>query len=285
MIEGGDWYSGDNHPHLTGLDFAIIKATEGLRYKDPGYADERARIKRSGLVFGCYHFPHPEYNAIDREIDNFLGYAAPQPGDILMNDFEPENLPGGGTTWDHLSNAQLTAYKNAWIAKVRARAPGHRVITYMGADNYKHRVDDSQVGDGLMVAAYGSSTPGIKDPWLIWQYSDAGHNAGGRYDQDVAAFSSRAVMAAWANKVPAPTSQPAPPLQEEEIDMLILGVLPDPVTGASPGIWLLSGSLYVHIIDPSPDLQGLRDAGIKSAQIDYAQHLAILAAAKAGPKP
>lgn len=274
-IQGADWYSGDAHPRLDGFDFAIIKATEGRGYSDPGYAAERARIKNAGLVFGCYHFPHPELNAMNAEIDHFLGYAQPQPGDILMLDFEPT-----GSNWDHLSNAQLTTYATSWINEVKRRQPGHRVILYMGAYNYKTRLNGSYVGDGLMVAAYGSSSPGIHDPWLIWQYSETGHNPGGRYDQDVANFPSRAAMAAWANPS-APAPAPLPPV-EEESDMLLCNVIPDPVTGTNVGIWMLSGGLYFHVTDPNPDLSSFAAAGIKSAQIDYAQHLEILAATRSG---
>lgn len=66
------------------------------------------------------------------------------------------------------------------------------------------------------------------------------------------------------------------PQPQEDDDMAsLLGVTKGP-NGEDPGVWLLSGSMYVHVDDPAT-LAGFNAAGIKGGTIDYGQHL-ILAA-------
>ncbi len=200
MIEGIDYYAGNGSPSLAGYGFAFVKATEGIHYSDPAYTVERARIGAAGLVFGAYHFGHPEQD-VAAEVEHFLAVAQPRPGDVLFLDFEEEN-----NNWYGLTNTRLTWWKNAWLTLVKQRCPGNRVGLYCSTDTWLHKIDDSNAGDFLFIAEYGVSQPTIRDPWLIWQHDDGG----GVLDHDVAQFPSVAAMRAWAHQAPTPTPSPPP---------------------------------------------------------------------------
>jgi GH25 family lysozyme M1 (1,4-beta-N-acetylmuramidase) len=186
MIEGIDYYAGNGSPHLSGLAFAFIKATEGAHFTDPAYDRERTRIRAAGLVFGAYHFGHPEED-VNAEVEHFVTVAKPATGDVLILDFEDEKGNFG-----KLSSRKLTKWKNAWLKKVKARCPHNRVGLYCNVDVWQHRLRDDNAGDFLFIAQYGGSGPSIKDPWTIWQYR-ADH-----VDHDKARFDSAAAMHAWA---------------------------------------------------------------------------------------
>jgi hypothetical protein len=188
VIEGIDYYAGNGSPGLSGYGFAFIKATEGIHFNDPAYGRERARIYASGLVFGAYHFGHPEQD-VAAEVAHFLDVARPRAGDVLFLDFEDEN-----GNWNSLTNSQLTSWKNRWLSQVKAACPNNRVGLYCNVDAWKNRINDSEAGDFLFIAQYGPPAPSIRDPWLIWQYSDGG----GTLDHDRAQFASVAAMRAWA---------------------------------------------------------------------------------------
>lgn len=79
--------------------------------------------------------------------------------------------------------------------------------------------------------------------------------------------------------VPAPTPTPAPkptpPVIRKVKTMLVCYVNPQGTT--NPGIWLLSGSLYSHIVSDA-DLKAITGAGVPEARISVAQHDALLTA-------
>lgn len=60
--------------------------------------------------------------------------------------------------------------------------------------------------------------------------------------------------------------------------MLLTYVIPE--NGHNPGIWLLSGSLYAHMVS-SADVKAFGDAGVPTAHISLTQHEAFIAAAAA----
>lgn len=69
---------------------------------------------------------------------------------------------------------------------------------------------------------------------------------------------------------------------QEDTDMMLQ------VNTPKAGIWLLSGSMYVHIVDPTPDLSTLRAAGILAPgvwTIDTAQHADLLEASRSATPP
>lgn len=174
-----------------GLAFAFVKATESTSYVNPHYSGQVAHARAAGLVVGHYHFAK---NGGVAEADYFLSKLSLHAGDILAFDWETSGVS--------------QAERDAFIKRVKAKAPGHKVVLYCNVSYWKTR--DSDNGgpmDGLWIADpnHAAGRPGIKHAWVFHQYSWAGG-----IDRNVANFKDAAALRAWA-KVPA-VNPPAPSL-------------------------------------------------------------------------
>lgn len=175
-----------------GLSFVFAKATESTSYVNPHYAGQIAHGRAAGLVIGHYHFGHHGNGAA--QADYFLAHADLKPGDIIAYDWEE-----GSTT---------QADRDEWMTRVKAKAPGHRVILYCNKDFWRSRDTESYAGDGLWIADPNSPAgkPGITHAWVFHQYSETGG-----MDHNVANFPSVAALRTWAAGSSAPAPTPTPP--------------------------------------------------------------------------
>ncbi|MFJ3812594.1 glycoside hydrolase family 25 protein [Streptomyces sp. NPDC090073] len=195
MISGIDVasYQSETYP-TSGLDFVLIKATEGKKYVNPKMARQAATARTAGLVVGFYHFLHT--GDIKAQAAYFVEKAVSLEGDLLVCDWETP--PGGRGA----SNAE----KDAFLAEVKRLRPGHRVGLYCNRDYWLNRDNTSQAGDFLWIADPGKAGfPHIKAKWRIHQYKIDGGT-----DRNVADFTSRAAMREWAG-YPASKPTPRPP--------------------------------------------------------------------------
>lgn len=194
MLKGIDVSSYQSSSYsTTGLSFVGIKVTEGLGYVNSKWVAQRATARAASLVQIFYHYPHIANGPV-AEADYFLGQINLAAGDVLCLDWE----------WygQSVTNDQARAYKAAWLAHVKAKAPGHRVILYCDRSVWTNVDTDSNAGDGLWIADYTTAgKPRIQAKWLFHQYADS------PVDQDVASFATVADLQAWAN--PAAPGPPA----------------------------------------------------------------------------
>lgn len=200
MIKGQDWSRYQSqHPDLTGLDFAFVKITEGLNYVNDYWVAQRDWAKSHGLVWGAYHYPHMANDPV-AEADKFLAQVKWQPGDIIVLDWEGYDDANKG-----VSTSRQLAYRDAWLKYVKSKMPDHKVGMYCNKAYWTGIDKTSNCGDFLWIATGGlpAGEPGIKYDWTIHQYSTAGN-----IDHDVAKFSSRAEMAAWAKGTKTPEEPP-----------------------------------------------------------------------------
>jgi GH25 family lysozyme M1 (1,4-beta-N-acetylmuramidase) len=183
----------------TGLAFVFVKRTEGTGYVNPRASAQVAHGRAAGLVIGHYHYPHIHDGAA-ADADYFLTHlgADLHAGDLIALDWEWYGEAG-------VSAAEADAFKDQWLARVKAKLPGHRVGAYSDVSNWTHTDVNSNCGDFLWIATGGRppGSPGIQHPWTFHQYSTAGG-----IDHDVANFATAAALKAWAN--PAPPKPPAP---------------------------------------------------------------------------
>lgn len=188
-IFGQDWASYQSaQPSTSGLSFAFIKVTEGLGYTNPRWSAQRDHAKAAGLVTGFYHYPHM-HDSAQQEADFFLSQVTPQPGDLVVLDWEGYDAANAG-----VSAAAQVAYKEAFLAYLKSRLPHNPVGTYMNVD-YWRRVDTTgHVGDFLWIAtaARSAGDPGIAADWLFHQYTDQ------PVDSDYCHLGSTAELRAWA---------------------------------------------------------------------------------------
>ncbi|WP_046424522.1 glycoside hydrolase family 25 protein [Streptomyces malaysiense] len=181
MIHGIDVSAYQPSTYSTsGLDFVIVKATEGTSYINPRMQAQADHARAAGLVVGFYHFLRP--GSMTAQAAYFVSKCASRPGDILAADWEDQGVS--------------CADKDTFLREVKRLRPNHKVILYCNQTFWLGRDTTSYAGDGLWIADYVTAgKPRIKAKWLIHQYTDAAPQGG---DGDVAAFDSRAALAAWA---------------------------------------------------------------------------------------
>lgn len=179
-----------------GLAFAFVKATEGLNYVSAHHAAQVAHARAAGLVVGHYHYGKAGNGAA--QADYFLQHAGIHTGDILAFDWED-----GGVS---------QAERDAFIKRVKSRAPGHKVVLYCNTSYWKSRDTENFAGDGLWIADpnHPAGHPNVSHPWVFHQYSWSGG-----IDHNVANFRDAATLRAWAYpqvpKPPAPPHKPVTP--------------------------------------------------------------------------
>lgn len=189
-IYGQDWASYQSAtPDTVGLSFVFVKVAEGLSYINPRWTQQRDHAKTKGLVWGAYFYPHMA-NSPRTEADYFLSQVAWQPGDLVVLDWE-----GYDAANSTVSKSTQAAYKDEWLRYVKSRLPNNKVGVYSNVDYWRNVDTTSYCGDFLWIATAGRNAgdPGISDPWMFHQYSEAGG-----LDRDYCHLGSTAELRAWA---------------------------------------------------------------------------------------
>lgn len=191
MIKGIDvsrWQGTIDWPKVTGIDFAILKATQGTTLVDAQLSRNRTEARKRGILLGFYHFA----NGGDpvAEADHFVkNVGTLQTGELLVLDWEiPHKDPAG---W---SRKFLDRVKEKTGVKALLYTNEARVISIDWTPVVK--------GDyGLWVAKYGDNDTNPEpherpndDEWpfyVLWQYSSTGTVPGisGRVDLNIADIS------------------------------------------------------------------------------------------------
>lgn len=233
MIHGVDVSAYQSETYdLKGLDFVIVKATEGLSYTNPRLAAQVKRARDAGLVVGFYHYPHMA-NDPQAEAAYFLKKAPIQAGDIIVFDWE-----GYDDANRSVPRSRQLAYRDAWLKYVKGKLPQHKVGMYCNTEYWLHIDTTSNCGDFLWIATGGkpAGEPGIDFAWKFHQYSTAGG-----IDHDVADFPSRAALKTWAAGTTTPEEDPMP--TADEIATAVLkkdGIISVPGAPATNPTWTLS---------------------------------------------
>lgn len=191
----------DGHP----VDFVIIKATQGLGYVNPKLQAQLNWARKNGLSVGFYHFG--DAGDIDKQAGFFHATIGPRlrPGDHLWFDWEKRDI--------------ASIQKDAWIHRIQANFPGHRVGLYCNRDFWLNVDESSFAGDALWIAHWTEAgAPRIDAPWVIHQYSTTG-----AIDSDFADFASRAEMKAWAGEPVGPDDDLAGVM--DALDVIAQGIV------------------------------------------------------------
>lgn len=91
---GLDFYSGNGHVDLAkaktedGIAFFVRKATEGITYRDPGFAVDYDAGATEGLLPGAYHFARPSLSGAQAQAAAFLRYLGDRQHGIVALDLE-----------------------------------------------------------------------------------------------------------------------------------------------------------------------------------------------------
>lgn len=154
--------------------FVIMKASEGVTYKDPmldlyynqvhGSGDGRPD---PGVQYGFFHYAHPEWNSAADEVRNFLRVIRHHAGYALYAlDVEQ----------DAFKASDLDRWVYNWCSLIH-EAIGVKPLVYCQKSGIKKLSKTAGADFGLWIPAWQKTAPANVKPWdfwAIWQYSDAG---------------------------------------------------------------------------------------------------------------
>jgi lysozyme len=148
------------------IQFAFIKATEGLNNVDKQYKRNWQKAKESNVIRGAYHFFLATKSG-RLQAQNFIKTVQLQPGD-LPPVLDVEELYG-------VKPDSMRSRVASWLRTVEA-AYHVKPIIYTGASFYNNFLGPDFDEYPLWVAHYFvKKQPGIDAAWSFWQ-----HNATGR---------------------------------------------------------------------------------------------------------
>ncbi|MCW2724358.1 MAG: putative secreted glycoside hydrolase family 25 [Frankiales bacterium] len=167
-----------------GSDYAFIKATEGVSYTNPYFAQDWVASYGAGLARGAYHYAQPTANpqtAVD-QANAFIAAAGTsrEPGAMPpMLDLETAN---------GLTPAQLVTWTQRFLDTVQ-QLTGRKALIYTYPYFWKNQMGNSSAFTSypLFIADYrdlsGNSQPALPLPggwqqWTFWQYSSSGQIPG-----------------------------------------------------------------------------------------------------------
>ena len=213
-------YEPDFNPDnaLPGLiDFGIIKATEGVSWKDSAFETLSTQVAKLA-VDGAYHYLRSGYTGVD-QANYFISTLGTKQFDILAIDFERIN--------NVISDGFVRTLYDC-LVKVTQLRPNAKVMLYSNVDLYDSVIypaairlwgRDMFLEWDLWLAQYPyivnldgqPSLPIHRKDWTIWQFSDAGlpaeHGTSSYIDRNL--FNgTREQLLAWANKTPTIPGEP-----------------------------------------------------------------------------
>ncbi|WP_379089831.1 glycoside hydrolase family 25 protein [Pedobacter sp. UC225_65] len=161
------------------VDFAFIKATEGVLNVDPYFQRNWREAPKAGLKVGAYHFFRPKRSGL-WQANFFLQTVNIEKGD-LPPVVDIESLDG-------VSPDKMRKELNAFIIQIEVKTKV-RPIIYSGLKFYQDHLMGYYEGYPFWVAHYHQ--PKLKIPsnaWKFWQHSDKARINGINHVVDFNAF-------------------------------------------------------------------------------------------------
>ena len=220
-IDISNWQAGIT-PSELGIDFCIVKATEGLGYVDPSCDDFVQNCIKNNILWGFYHFARENEPEDEAQFfyDNCLNYFNQG---IPVLDYETQNYDN--VEWCERFAQKLFDLSGVWC------------IIYLSASRCGE-YENSWLPEkcGLWVAGYPqpytdwieSKMPYNTYPFTVvtmWQFTSSLNLNGWSVDGDIAYMDAEA----WHKYANSSGYQPEPPkpqpIPEKSIDDLVLEVL------------------------------------------------------------
>ena len=161
-----------------GIDFAIVKATEGATFKDTSFVNNIQKAKAAGMNVGAYHFFRFDTPGQMQAINLIHSVTGRKLGLPLVIDIEETGNPQPTDTDTILH--RLTEM----IAHLRSS--GYPVMLYTNKDGYTRFIQKQFDTIPLWICSF-SNLPAEMD-WSLWQYTHNGHLGGANGHIDINAF-------------------------------------------------------------------------------------------------
>ncbi len=161
-----------------GKRFAYVKATEGIRYKNPYFARQYTGAYQAGLIRGAYHFATPNSSGGTRQARIFAGSGGGWSADgrTLPGVLDIEYNPYGATCYGK-SDAQMVAWIRAFTTEYK-RLTTRDAVIYTTTDWWKTCTGNSRAfskTNPLWLARYGTTPGTLPGAWTratFWQYTN-----------------------------------------------------------------------------------------------------------------
>ncbi len=138
----------------SGIEFAFIKASEGIGYEDTKFDHNWKEAKAAGVLRGAYHFMRPTDGVA--QADTFLKALDGDYGELLpVADLEDSQVPP----------EVLKAFINTVEAKT-----GRKVMIYTSPGFWWGYEDMGFGNNPLWIAHWGVSCPSVPDTWSEWAF-------------------------------------------------------------------------------------------------------------------
>jgi lysozyme len=219
----------------SGRSFVFLKATEGVAFRDPFFAQWWREAKELGLYRGAYHFARPSKNSPEDEAAFYMAIVSEQgiePGDMLALDLEDPNAGGALNDWTLRFLERVEAL--AGFAPLIYTSPGYAVDHLLARSPEIGRFP-------LWLASWGVPTPPqAPPPWDLVSFHQTGVGPAGSVpgvsgECDLDVFNGLAERIPLLGK-PGAVAPPAPPdtSQADEVARLrtVVGYLTHDVAGA-----------------------------------------------------
>lgn len=152
------------------VDFAIAKASEGVRFVDAWFGRNWAEMARLGLPRGAYHYALPSENSPVDEARFFVrcldAAGGLRPGDMVWLDMEDPDYPVGDDagTWSLVFLVEL--------GRLIGFTPG--IYTYPSYVTERKMTNPALARFPLWYADYDGTEGPVRGPWdkpALWQYT------------------------------------------------------------------------------------------------------------------
>lgn len=161
------------------VQFAFIKATEGVTLRDPRFQRNWRDAHAAGIVRGAYHYFQPNYNGA-KQASLFASTVPLVPGDL------PPVLDVEAPEFHDV--AQMRRNVAIWL-RLMERHYGVRPILYSNYSFYQRHLAGHFDKYPLWLAHYEVASPTLpKEKWIIWQHSDESYVPGIRGAVDFNVF-------------------------------------------------------------------------------------------------
>ena len=162
------------------FQFAFVKATEGLEFKDSLFQHNWPDMARAGLIRGAYHFFRPTLDA-RRQAKNFFSHV-PLAGGDLPPVLDVEVLDG-------TSKVELIVGVKTWLWMAEIHY-GVKPILYTNVKFYNKYLAGHFEDYPLWIARYNTRQPRTATgrDWQFWQYGNRGRVAGISGEVDLNVF-------------------------------------------------------------------------------------------------
>lgn len=162
------------------IDFAFVKASEGVSLRDSLFCDNWEGMQAAGILRGAYHFYRPRVSAIEQAL-NFFRVVNMNVGD-LPPVLDVEVLDGA-------TKAELIVGIKTWLWMAELHY-GIKPILYTNIKFYNKYLAGHFDEFPLWIARYNSREPTLAcgGKWQIWQYGNRGRVEGIEGDVDLNVF-------------------------------------------------------------------------------------------------